>query len=432
MRFHYALVDDILSREEFDRRVEEKAASYGGAIDETAAALLVVEEIGRAHQKIGSIIIPSPSLVSLYGRVMRLTEPKEFTRDDGTTGCVARVELADETGSIILVLWDEKAAGIHEVETGTVLEVIGRPKEGKKTEIHGLAVRVTGVEIHVPVQKESSLPSEADIDARILAIQPPRSFARRDGGEGIICEAIIGDPTGSARLLGWDSALFETLREGASVRITGAKRRSSDEGVEYLLDDGSAILPLDHEMDVLFTPPGEVMDKGVYSVRGQITTIHPARPFTTRRGEASWVRNLFIAGPLRIVIWGDRARDPFLSGEMIEVYNASARLNRYGDVELSVGFGSAIRIIPEISEDMTLDGVTVLSPEGPALVAGGDLYILESKGLLLAARYRLKGRLSGIRFSVDEAELISTDHRDLGVRAAALTSPSLSPPVVRY
>ncbi|MBR1368612.1 hypothetical protein RJ53_03470 [Methanocalculus chunghsingensis] len=429
MRFHYALVDDILSREEFDRLVEEKAALYGGAIDETAAALLVVEDIGRAHQKIGSIT-PSPSLVSLYGRVMRLTEPKEFTRDDGSVGCVARVELADETGSIILVLWDEKAAGIHEVGTGTVLEVIGRPKEGKKIEIHGLAVRVTGVEIHVPVQKESSLPSEADIDARILAIQPPRAFVRRDGGEGIICEAIIGDPTGSARLLGWDSTLFDTLREGASVRITGAKRRSTDDGVEYLLDEGSAIIPLDNEIGLLLTPPGEVMDKGVYSVRGQITTVHPARPFTTRKGDASWVRNLFIDGPLRIVIWGERARDPFFPGEMIEVYNASARLNRYGDVELSVGFGSAISVIPNLSCDVQIEGVIVLSPEGVAFAADGNLYIPESKDLMIAGRYRLKGRLSGVRLSVDEAELIVTDPRDLGARADELVS--LSPPAVRY
>lgn len=429
MRFHYALVDDILTREEFDRRVEEKAASFGGAIDETAAALLVVEDIGRAHQKIGAIT-PSPSLVSLYGRVMRLTEPREFTRDDGSVGCVARVELADETGSIILILWDEKAAGIHEVETGTVLEVIGRPKEGRRTEIHGLAVRVTGVEIQIPVQKESSLPSEADIDARILAIQPPRRFSRRDGGEGTIYEAIIGDPTGSARLLGWDSPLFDTLSEGASVRITGAKRRSTDTGVEYLLEEGSGIIPLDHEIGVLLTPPHEVMDKGVYSVRGRITTVHPARPFTTRKGEASWVRNLFIEGPLRVVIWGERARDPFFPDEMIEVYNAAARLNRYGDVEVSVGFGSAIRVLPEVSCDLEIEGVVVLSPEGTALATRDNLYILESDDLLLAGRYRLNGRLCGKRLIVDEAMQIVTDPGALGDRLDA--SASLSPPAVRY
>ncbi|MDO8840844.1 OB-fold nucleic acid binding domain-containing protein [Methanocalculus sp.] len=430
MRFHYALVDDLLTREEFDRQVEEMVASHGGLIDETAAALLVVEGTGRSHQKIGAIT-PSPTLVSLYGKVAGVSTPKEFTRDDGSEGCVARVEVADETGTVTLVLWDQMAAGVVEIEEGTVIEVIGRPKEGRRTEVHALAVRETAVEISLDSTPKPTLSRETEIDARILAVGPTRTITRRDGGEGKVTEAIIGDATGCARFITWSPALFDTLTEGASVRIQGALRRSSDEGIEYVAQEETRILPLDHEVPICLTPPGEVMDKGVYSVRGTITTLHPARPFTTRRGEASWVRNLFIDGPLRIVIWGERARDPFLCGETIEVYNASARLNRYGDVELSVGFGSAIRVIPDVSEEMVVEGVTILSPEGISVFDAGNLYILEYAVLPLASRFRLKGRLSGRRFLVDEAEPIPVDPTDLEVRAEALCGSSLSPPEVR-
>lgn len=431
MRFHYALVDDILKQEEFDRRIEEKIAFHGGAIDETAAALLVVEDLGRSHQKILDIN-DSPSLVSFFGKVVQVTDPKEFTRDDGSSGCVARVELADSTGSIPLVLWDEMAAGVSELEEGTVIEVIGRPKKGRMTEVHGLAVRETSVEITISGEKSRSFTSSADIDARMLVIDSPRTFTRRDGVEVTIQEAIIGDPSGCARFVTWEPALLEGFSEGSSVRITGAKRRSSDNGIEYIAQEGTTIIPLDDPIGFSFKKTNEVHDKGIYSVRGTITSLHPPRQFTTRRGEPSWVRNLFIEGPLRIVIWGDRAREPFLCGETIEIYNAAARLNRFGDIELSVGFGSAIRVVPDETEERVIEGVIILTSEGTALADEETLYLVESPDLLPAARYRISGQLSGRRLVVEEAEHIPVDPASLGERAAALTDPSLSPSGVRH
>ncbi|MCP1662092.1 MAG: nucleotide-binding protein [Methanocalculus sp. MSAO_Arc1] len=429
--FHYALVDDILTREDFDHKIEEKVASYGGAIDETAAALLVVEETGRSHQKISSIT-PSPSLVSLYGKVVHRTDPKEFTRDDGSPGCVARIELADETGTIPLVLWDEMAAGVPELEDGMVLEVIGRPKAGRQTEVHALAVRETAVAITLPEKRGHSSSSTAGIDARVLAIEPPRSFQRKDGGAGVVQEAIIGDPTGFARFITWDPALLEGIVEGSSIRITDAERRASDDGIEYLARDATGIEQIPGEIEICYTPPGQVLDKGTYTVCGRITTIHPVRPFTTRRGDSSWVRNLFIEGGLRIVIWGERACDPLLPGETIAVYNAKARLNRYGDVELSVGFGSAVRVIREECMERELVGVTVLSPEGLSFATADALSILEGAALPLAARFRLSGELSGSRFIVRSEELLPPDDMaDLLERVSRLAPDSLSPSMVR-
>ncbi|WP_255331946.1 OB-fold nucleic acid binding domain-containing protein [Methanocalculus taiwanensis] len=431
VRFHYALVDDILSREEFDRRIDEKIASHGGAIDETAAALLLVDELGRSHLKIQAIT-SSPSLVSFFGKVVQITDPKDFTRDDGSTGYVSRIELADSTGSISLVLWDEMAAGVQELEIGVAIEVIGRPKKGQRIEVHALAIRETSVEISISEERSRSFSSNADIDARILALSSPRTFSRRDGSEATIQEAIIGDPTGCARFITWDPSLLDGIPEGISVRITGAKRRSSDEGVEYIAQEETRVIPLDEEIGFSFTPSNEVHDKGVYSVRGEIITLHPPRQFTTRRGELSWVRNLFIEGPLRIVIWGDRACDPFLSGETIEVYNAGARLNRYGDVELSVGFGSAIRVVPGETEETEIEGVIFLSPEGMSLFDGKTIFIIEPPDLQIATRYRVFGRVSGRRFIVDQATPLATDPESLLARAAALIDPSLSPSGVRH
>ena len=42
MLFHYALVDDLISKEEFERRVEAKIDDCGDLVDEPTAAMMVV------------------------------------------------------------------------------------------------------------------------------------------------------------------------------------------------------------------------------------------------------------------------------------------------------------------------------------------------------------------------------------------------------
>ena len=146
MLFHYALVDDLITREEFERRVEEKIDECGDLVDEPTAAMMVVGELGREHVKIKGLSAKS-SLFSFFGKVVDKTEPKEFDRADGEKGWVATLLLGDETGTTRVVLWDEKAGAALDTAVGEVLEVIGR-HPGKSThEIYALALRKAGCEI---------------------------------------------------------------------------------------------------------------------------------------------------------------------------------------------------------------------------------------------------------------------------------------------
>jgi replication factor A1 len=88
--FHYALVDDLISKEEFERRVETKIEECGDLVDEPTAAMLVVGELGRQHVKIRGLAGKS-SLFSFFGKVIDKTEPKEFDRKDGEKGWVATI-----------------------------------------------------------------------------------------------------------------------------------------------------------------------------------------------------------------------------------------------------------------------------------------------------------------------------------------------------
>ena len=65
--FHHALVDDLISKEEFERRVEAKIDECGDLVDEPTAAMLVVGELGRQHIKISGLAAKS-SLFSFLAR----------------------------------------------------------------------------------------------------------------------------------------------------------------------------------------------------------------------------------------------------------------------------------------------------------------------------------------------------------------------------
>ena len=87
---HYALVSDLLSKEAFDERVDQKSASLGGLVDEVTAAMMVVDELGRSHIKIGGIPTAKTSIVSFFGKILEIKPPREFTREGDVTLCSPR------------------------------------------------------------------------------------------------------------------------------------------------------------------------------------------------------------------------------------------------------------------------------------------------------------------------------------------------------
>jgi len=104
----YRQVADRISPEEFMLRVEEKVALMAGLCDSRTAAMLVARDLGTAEvlTKIGSIR-PETGNVIFQGRVVSISAVREFSRSDGSTGRVANMVLADETGSVRVALWDE-------------------------------------------------------------------------------------------------------------------------------------------------------------------------------------------------------------------------------------------------------------------------------------------------------------------------------------
>jgi replication factor A1 len=396
MTFHFALVDDLLSREEFDRRVEEVMERNGDLLDEPTAAMMVVRDLGRTHVKIRDIGAGS-SLSCFFGKVISTTSPHEFQKSDGTGGVVADMLLGDETGQVRVVLWEEKAGAAGEVDVGEVLEVIAKPSPRGKGEVTGMAFRKAACEISCAMAPDRRfLPPEpvAELKVRILEIGKVRTFTRRDGSEGRMVEAVIGNPEETSRLVCWEPDLLAGPEAGSSVLIRGASRTPGDGGDEYRLDERGEVTPLGEPVDVPFTDIGRVPESGYVSVKGVIRSAGPRRSFTTRQGRPSSVRNLTVSdgtGEMPLVLWGEKADLDIAGGDAVSLYRVQVRRGRDGVLELHAGRGSAVILPGGEAEPVDLEGIVIPAAAGACLEVSGECHPVGGS-VPLGRAVRVRGR----------------------------------------
>jgi replication factor A1 len=393
VNFHYLLVDDLLSKEEFDRRVEEKVAEAGDLLDEQTAAMLVVKDLGRSHVRVRDIGGAS-SLVCFFAKVLEVGEPKEFERQDGTTGIVANVTVGDETGRARLTLWDEKAASVAEIEAGDVLEILGRPKgKGKVPDVTAVAVQQAACEIACEETADASVSGPAgDLEVRLISVENPRTFTRRDGTPGEMVEAVVGNEDGVFRLVAWAPAVLLGVEPGENVVIRGAVARESDRGIEYSLGEAASVMRSDREIVLPMDTVADVEEGGSYSLAGTVLSVQPPHSFTTRNGRQSSVRNLVFAddtGEIPVVIWGEKADEHLVPGDRIEIYNATARRGRYGNLEVHLSWGSALAVLGEEEKEVEVEGTIIATRQGTALDTGDACYLLDEP---LPVGYRVRAR----------------------------------------
>ena len=411
---HYALVSDLLTREEFEQRVEEKAESLGGIVDEITAAMLVVEDFGRSHVKIGDIPKATAAVVSFFGKILSIEGPREFTREgESTPGLVASLVLGDPTGTTKTTLWDEQAAAVSELAVDSVVEVIAKPRFGKK-EVSFVALRESSVEI-----VETKKPPTSEVLANpfvvtVLHISPVREIERRNGTISYLQEYLVGDESGTTRLSTWSPENFSDVDVGTTVSISGVSRKEDDGIVEYQALDTAVVTPHPTHVPVLTIDAGDVEEGQCPVVTGTVVSVSEVRTFINRRNTESKVRNIKIRGEdgdeLAVSLWKDEAEKLLLPGDAVEIINAVAKPSRFSGLELSVGHGSVIRVLSEEEEPAELSGRVVLRPIGLTLENADGVFVLIGDNLPEPGLFvTLSGMRSGIRFQVLEGYAEQTD-----------------------
>jgi replication factor A1 len=413
---HYALVSDLLTKEEFDKQVEKKCEELGGTIDEICAAMLVVEELGRNHIKIDEIKDTSTAFVSFFGKILEIIPPREFRRkgesEDSEPELIASLVLGDQTGTVKMTLWGKMATIVPELEVESVLEVIAKPRLGYQNEVNCVAFRPSQVTILETKKLPKSMVMKIPLTARVLHIGDVRKITRRDGSVSEFQEIFVGDPSGTARIITWKPELFTNLDEGTSVSFSGLMRKENEGSVEYVAREGVLITPHPESIEILTNDAGDVAEGRTSVVTGVVRSVSSIRTFTTHRGTELRVKNIKLGSEVgcryvNVVCWNDATEVVVFTGDKIEIINASAKPNKYGEMELSVGNGSVLRE-GEIKGTYTeFEGFIVPRTEGMTIDNGvGALIIVTELPLIPATYIRARGLCKNSRLYADSVEMI--------------------------
>jgi replication factor A1 len=284
---------------------------------------------------------------------------KEFNRNDGTIGRVANVVVADETGSIRLTLWDDRADLVKtgEIEIGQNYQIAGYVKEGYS----GVEVNIGNngvfcetdekVEAHIDSKQIKDIQNgmgDINIRARIIDISDIRTFNKKDGGTGKVANIQIGDETGKIRVTLWDEMadLTKELEIDDSVEIINgyARENNFNQQVEMQVGNRSVIKKIEEKIEFKedFTSIADIIPGESYSISGQVSGLGEIREFNRDDGTVNMVSNIYVSddtGRIRIALWGDHALlvDQLDIDMAVEIMDAFSKSGFNDEIELSAG-----------------------------------------------------------------------------------------------
>ena len=368
----YSKLSKSITKEEFTEKVNEKVEQMGGLCDEKTAAMLVahdlgMNETGKSSQKVADIKSDSGN-VNFIAKVVSVFPIREFTRSDGTVGRVGNLLVADETGSIRITLWDDKADLINQgfIEIGHNLQLGGYVKEGYS----GVEVNIGGngvlsqtdeeVNVKNASMKISDIKSgtgSINVIGSLLDISDIRTFNKKDGSKGRVGNITIGDDTGKIRITLWDEKTdkIAELRLGDAVEVINGYARENNFNQQVEIQIGNHGLLKKTETSVKyqenFTAIADIVPGESYSIQGSVSGLGEIREFNRDDGTVNMVSNIYVSddtGRIRVALWADHALlvDELDIDTPIQIIDAYAKSGFNEDVELSAGNRTRIIINP--------------------------------------------------------------------------------------
>ena len=366
-------MDDLCSWEEFERLVLNKTESSGEESDGRSAARDVVSDAGRLHTRL-SDLKAGPTLVSFFCRVIQVKKAARFDRPDGGYGYVSRILCGDDTGEVVLTLWDDKAFASGEISEGEVLEVVGRLKRRGTVDVADLRKPEKPPEIRIREMGMRTF-GPVSLNAVILAFAGEGSFQGADEKISRYIRLIVGDDFGEAEVMFWNNDAPKGFPAGSCVRITDiSERPSSGSKRSYSADEKSGVSAFQGENGVVkhrfFSCISGIYGGWSGSISVVIREPGEVREFVTRKGNISCVRNLQVSdesGKTSLVIWGGQACLPFLKGDRVDIFFAEARVKSgegtgdgsLQDIEIHAGYQSFVSFSETGGETAYIRGVIV-------------------------------------------------------------------------
>jgi len=354
------LETDEVSLDEFREAVAEKVEQMGGLADDETAAMLLAHELQDGEVNGIADVTPEMDEAKFVGKVVSVGELRTFERDDedAEDGRVLNVDVADETGTVRVSLWDEQAANAAaELQVGDVIRVAGRPTDG----YNGVEVSADRVEpdpdVDIDVQISDTYRvedlsvgiSDVTLVGEVLDTDAVRTFERDDGSEGRVSNLSVGDETGRVTVTLWDdrTAAADEFEPGDIVEIVDGYVRERDGAIELHVGDRGAVEAVDADVEFVpeSTPVDDLEIDDVADIAGVIRSVDEKRTFERDDGSEGQVRNVRLqddTGDIRVALWGEKADRDVGPGDEVLFTDVEIQDGWQDDIEASAGWRASV------------------------------------------------------------------------------------------
>jgi len=378
-----------LTREDVLKKIYEKKRSAEDYFLDEVAARLVASDLGveipsdkdAFHPEIAvKDLVSGLNDVTVVGRVIIVYPIQTFPRPDLTEGKVARLLLSDRTGSLRLVLWNDKIHTVKEgkIQQGQIVRVLhAYVREGidGKLELH--LGKKGELEASPPDAVDSEYPQITDFIDKIENLTPkkkranvvglvnevlPQSeFKRPNGTQGKVRRLRLKDETGETTLVLWNERVDELgdVKQGDCLRIMNSRiKETPNGGLELHVENATQIEKLDGQ--ALCTPvgPSEATRKvadlkgegGPFNIEATVASTPNVREITTAQKERVLLASLDLAddtGKIIMTLWRKQAElgKELSVGTRIRVKNVYAKKGFSNLLELVSRTSTTIEVV---------------------------------------------------------------------------------------
>jgi replication factor A1 len=314
-------------------------------------------EFGELFTPLGELAV-GDNQVNAVGIVQ--SEPRHYSfAKEERTGSVLRTLVADESGSIPLVAWNERAEELRQLKTGEIVQVVNarvRLDRNGNPELHVEArsqVQIMNSPppyLKIPVVKTykiADLPPRGSVSlsVRVLAVDAPQEIKRPSGETTNVTRLLVSDETGMVSLSLWDdkAALAKELHEGETIELTGASVRERQGDIMLSLGRSGNLQKSSVELITMkgFTKLNTIQQsKGLVTVEGVIADTPIPRQVVTEKGENVDLASFTLrddTGATRVTFWREQVAKvlKLRPGVHAMIQGARVRTGLSGDFELS-------------------------------------------------------------------------------------------------
>ena len=304
-----------ISREQLLERLEKERKKIGGLISDETLMRMIAADYGLEVSQNNTLklslsikdLLPNLNDVTIVGRVIAVFSPKAFGRDK--KGKVASLLIADKSGLLRVVLWNDKTRVIErgEIKAGQVARFShGYTKENRRGKVE-LHIGDKGeVEPSPKDVKAEDFPTVKDFATKISEITQAyrnkrivlvgtvkevfssSTFKRDDASEGKVMRFILKDETGEIPVVVWNEKVNELekfLKKNQQLQIVNARAKKARNGGLEIHVNSETYVGLAEHAEKFWEIAALKEGLRKVNVKGEVITTPMFREVKTSKGE---------------------------------------------------------------------------------------------------------------------------------------------------